>query len=404
MPSPPQPKPPSPPRARHPAPPPPFTVPIPPLPAKFALAEVAPTPAPPSPGAASVQLDHAHYRNAVHEVQSVLYGGRGRDREEIERVVAQLYDGGAAFENPLTLARGRTAIGDMFALLALVPGTMWSEMGDVTEAAGYDGNRLLVFTHTLHISLLPFLDSENVPYLPGMSTSTPSLRRSYSFFSLPSTPYPQTPSASHPSLDPATPTNDPDGGAGPPTPGIFTKTVPAFTQTRWPAQSLLAALNPRSIASALTTLHLKLHTRLLFNEDGRIIAHEDLWGIKELVEGVFPIAGHLYAVNRQGIAWVAGMASRALLGRKDKPKDEESQALEQRKDRDLEKAFVTPPAFRRDSLALPPSATSSPLQAKGTVLSGGLGGGALDGPPTLPSNGLGLVDAKAVPTTMAEEE
>ncbi|GEM06494.1 hypothetical protein Rt10032_c01g0511 [Rhodotorula toruloides] len=268
----------------------------------------------------------AYFRQAVSEVQSVLYGGRGRDRDEIARVVGELYDGGAIFENPLTLARGKEAIADMFALLALVPGTMWSEMGDLTESrSAYDGNRLMVFTHTLHISLLPSLDSEDVPRV-GAATATPSMRRSYSFFSLPSTPYPQTPSSSYPSCPPETPANETAH------PGIFSKTHPAFAaRDRWPSTSLLSALNPRTIASALTTLHLKLHTRLLFNEEGRIIAHEDLWGLKELVEGVFPIVGHLYAVNRQGIGWLAGLASRTLLKKQppstSEAKDEEARLL-----------------------------------------------------------------------------
>ncbi|KPV78617.1 uncharacterized protein RHOBADRAFT_51064 [Rhodotorula graminis WP1] len=259
-------------------------------------------------------LSTQHYRDAVDDVQSVLYGGRGRDRDEISRVVGDLYDSGATFENPLTLARGRDAVSDMFALLALVPGTMWSEMGDLTESrSAYDGNRLVVFTHTLHISLLPSLDSDAAAHAHAASSSTgaahPSLRRSISFFSLPSTPYPQTPSSA-----------TMNGGAGPETPGaasegIFSKTHPALGgRDRWPSASVLSMLSPRAIASALTTLHLKLHTRLLFNEEGRITAHEDLWGVKELVEGVFPVVGHLYAVNRQGLGWLARIASRTLLG------------------------------------------------------------------------------------------
>ncbi|GAA5890291.1 hypothetical protein JCM8208_002768 [Rhodotorula glutinis] len=261
-------------------------------------------------------LSAQHYRDAVDDVQSVLYGGRGRDRDEISRVVGDLYDSGATFENPLTLARGRDAVSDMFALLALVPGTMWSEMGDLTESrSAYDGNRLVVFTHTLHISLLPSLDSDAAAHAHHAASSSsgaaahPSLRRSISFFSLPSTPYPQTPSSATMN----------GGGAGPDTPGghegIFSKTHPALGgRDRWPSASVLSMLSPRAIASALTTLHLKLHTRLLFNEEGRITAHEDLWGVKELVEGIFPVVGHLYAVNRQGLGWLARIASRTLLG------------------------------------------------------------------------------------------
>ncbi|GAA5902179.1 hypothetical protein JCM6882_006722 [Rhodosporidiobolus microsporus] len=344
---------------------------------------------PPSAHSSTFHPSGQYYRNAVHEVHSVLYSQKGRDREEIARVVGELYDAGACFENPLTLCRGRQAIGDMFALLALVPGTMWSEMGDITDSQGYDGNRLYVFTHTLHISLLPFLDSENAPVLPGTSAATPSMRRSYSFFSLPATPYAQTPSAQHASLN-----EDDDDDASP---GIFSKTHPSFPNTRWPSTSLLSLLNPRTIASSLTTLHLKLHTRLLFNEEGRIIAHEDLWGLKELVEGVFPVVGHLYAINRQGLAWAAGLASRTLLGSRKAPLNsaaEEQKHLLSDKERDLEAGYPRTPERQLPPLSLSSSSRPS-VRSLFPDLTGG--GASLEPPRALPSNGLGLVEQKAVP-------
>lgn len=43
----------------------------------------------------------------------------------------------AVFENPLSLAKGREAIGDLFGLLALVPGVSWSELGDITESHNF---------------------------------------------------------------------------------------------------------------------------------------------------------------------------------------------------------------------------------------------------------------------------
>ncbi|GAA5862771.1 hypothetical protein JCM8547_006540 [Rhodosporidiobolus lusitaniae] len=368
---------------------------------------LAQPPAPPSPSSTTFDLSPHYFRNAVHEVQSVLYGGRGRDHAEIERVVGQLYATGAAFENPLTLARGKDAIKDMFALLALVPGTMWSEMGDVTESVGFDGNRLLIFTHTLHISLLPFLDSENARHFPGTTTATPSMRRSYSFFSLPATPFAQTPSATHASIDD---NNDQDSTS--PTSGLYSKTHPAFSATRWPSTSLLSLLNPKTIASSLTTLHVKLHTRLLFNEDGRIIGHEDLWGVKELVEGIFPVVGHLYSLNRQGLAWAAGLASRTLLGSSSGGNDKKAleAAKAKEKERDLEAAYGSaaadrgsPQGFRQQIKVLHPDLTLS---------AAALAGRGLEAPRELPSsNGLGLVDSpavpgetrRAVPTTMQED-
>lgn len=93
------------------------------------------------------------------EVHSVLYGGRGKDREEICELVKEAYEGGAsesgcafgrvagvkradwspfaAFENPVTVAKGRQQIADVFCLLGLVPGSLWSELGDICESPSY---------------------------------------------------------------------------------------------------------------------------------------------------------------------------------------------------------------------------------------------------------------------------
>ncbi|KAK4058121.1 hypothetical protein OIO90_000860 [Microbotryomycetes sp. JL221] len=231
-----------------------------------------------------------YHRNAVLEVQNVLYGGRNTSREQIAALVNDLYDENATFENPLTLAKGRQSICEMFALLALVPGAMHSELGDVAEAHGYDGVFMAVLQHTLHIAFLPFLDPDaHLQY----SSPHSSIHRSFSFFSLPATPYAQ---------------NSP-----PATGGIFSKTRPAGV-SRYPLSRFLGKLSPRNIASNLSTIHLKLHTKLVFNEQGKVIEHEDTWGLKEIVEGVFPVLGTVYALQRQGMAYLGGMASRSLLG------------------------------------------------------------------------------------------
>ncbi|GAA6007642.1 hypothetical protein JCM11491_003908 [Sporobolomyces phaffii] len=244
-------------------------------------------------------LKASHWRDSVVDVQAGLYGQKGRDRE---RVIEERYDSGAIFENPLTLVKGRDAIGDLFGLLALVPGVSWSELGDVTESHSFDGHRNMAFTHVLHLELLPFLRSEHVQSF-GDSAPTPSRRRAFSVFSLPGTPFPQTPTASIRESFFGTPTSD----------GIFSKTHPAISVSG--LTTLLSLLNPKVIASTLTTLHLKLHTRLVFNEEGRIISHEDTWGLKELVEGLFPLGGFVYGLNRQGLGWAAGLISRRLVGR-----------------------------------------------------------------------------------------
>ncbi|POY72010.1 hypothetical protein BMF94_5019 [Rhodotorula taiwanensis] len=389
-------------------------------------------------GAASTspQLSAAYFRRAVHRVHDVLYGGRGKDRTEIDNVVRELYDTGAAFENPLTLARGKPAIADMFALLALVPGSMWSEMGEVTHShSAFDGSRLVVFSHTLHISLLSFLERESAPPCGGggrggggggstatgggRTPATPSRQRSYSFFSLPGTPFPQTPSAQYGDDGKS------EAGGGEYSPGIFSKSYAAMTaRDRWPAASLLRALSPRAIASSLATLHLKLHTRLVFNEEGRIIAHEDMWGLKEIVEGVFPLGAHLYSVNRQGLGWIASIASRILVPKPleaattSAATEEVTQAAAKRRleaawdeecppDRGRDRDRAAPTTTAQDSLAryhqaLMMSAASAPQQPHRKLMNPFPAYGT-DNPDAFGA-ALGLdVGQRAKPTTMEDE-
>lgn len=100
-----------------------------------------------------------------------------------------------------------------------------------------------------------------------------------------------------------------------PLPGSpFSRTHPVTGKSSalWPIRALVSALNPLSVLSSLTTFHLKLHTRLRFNEQGKIIQHEDIWGIKEAVEGLFPILHHLYELHRRGVGHVATGTSRFL--------------------------------------------------------------------------------------------
>ncbi|SGY34882.1 BQ5605_C002g01695 [Microbotryum silenes-dioicae] len=234
----------------------------------------------------------SYYRSTVVEVQSTLYGGKDRSRDDITAFVMECYDANAVFENPLTLATGHSAIAEMFSLLHVVPGLMVSEMGDIAESHGYDGNRLVVMEHVLHVQFLPFLDPNHAYLVHSPSSAT--LQRSHSFFSLPTTPHPQS---------------TPDSAGS-----IFSKTRSAGDGNVSPIGQILSSLSPRNLAVTLTTLHLRLHTRLLFNEHGKIIRHEDTWGIKEMVEGIFPIVGHVYELQRRGLGALAGVAARTLAG------------------------------------------------------------------------------------------
>lgn len=175
--------------------------------------------------------------------------------------------------------------------------------------------------HTLHISFLPFLD--RAPFV----------------HSIPSTPYPLETS---PALDSPTESSGVDPAVSTPLPResefefepepepeaepkpIHEPLAPIRHRAvsepgGWPIFQLYSYFtrmtNPLALLSNLTTIQLKFHTRLQFNEQGRITSHEDTWGIKELVEGVFPIAAGLYGFNRRLVGSVAAVTGSVLFRR-----------------------------------------------------------------------------------------
>lgn len=145
-------------------------------------------------------------------------------------------------------------------------------------------------THTLHISLFPSLDS-SIP--PADSTSHPS----HPFYtSHPATPLAQT-----------TPTGTSRTGL----PYSYTHLAAPTTRT-WPILSLLSHFGPKKIVSALTSFSLKIHTKLVINETGKIVLHEDIWGLKETIEGFVPLVGTLYSLNRASMGYFSSFLARNL--------------------------------------------------------------------------------------------
>ncbi|KAI5481534.1 hypothetical protein MNV49_004291 [Pseudohyphozyma bogoriensis] len=248
-------------------------------------------------------------RSVVVELHGVLYGGRGRDRRAIQELVSEAYDSSAselnlsfAFENPATSARGQEQITDLFCLLGLVPGEMWTELGEICESQSYDGTRTIIIQHTIYLTLLPGLDAQ--------AHSTPTFGTNFQSFysySAPQTPYSTEPNTPGPEFQFATQTHTVEASEG---------------ASSWPLASLLSKLGPKAVARRLTTVHLKLHSRLVFNELGKIIQHEDTWGLKELIESL-PLAGTVYAFNRTALGYLASTASKVLLRKPDIEDDPE---------------------------------------------------------------------------------
>jgi hypothetical protein len=61
----------------------------------------------------------------------------------------------------------------------------------------------------------------------------------------------------------------------------------------------------------LSTIKLKIHTKFIFNEDGKITLHQDTIGIKEIVESI-PLVSTVYALNRAGFGYFASFVAKTL--------------------------------------------------------------------------------------------
>ncbi|GAA97112.1 uncharacterized protein L969DRAFT_96993 [Mixia osmundae IAM 14324] len=249
------------------------------------------------------------YRATLAEIHQVLYSGSSVEREDIIETVERCYETAAVFENPLTRAEGKQSIADQFQLLALLPGTVWSELNDVCERESFDGNRVLLLSHTLNLALLPSMhEALNGNY--GVRYANPS--------------YPPTPWSS---MTPATRT---------PAPG--TPIRASFAEFRspeheeapmaarpWPIRAAVSLFHPKRIVSALTSVQLKVVTRLEFNEAGRITFHEDTWGIKEAIEGLIPVIGSVYYFERKLAGVLSSGLSRVLFRTRPLEEDTASQ-------------------------------------------------------------------------------
>lgn len=159
-----------------------------------------------------------------------------------------------------------------------------------------DGGRTIHMTQTLHLTLFPSLNPDAIPLHSTQHPSHPL------YSSAPPTPHAQGSFAFNP-LTTLT--------------SIYTTSVPNHNhhKSQWPLFTLLSNLKPLSILSTLTTFQIKLFTKLILNEQGKIVSHEDTWGIKETLEGFVPVLGYVYELNRNALGFTAGLVSRALFGK-----------------------------------------------------------------------------------------
>ncbi|PLW13796.1 hypothetical protein PCASD_22205 [Puccinia coronata f. sp. avenae] len=224
------------------------------------------------------------YQQAIVEIYECLYQlQRERTHSQEAQVVdciSKWYELNAVFENPFTRASGIHAIIAQFSLMSLIPGRIWSELGDICESEDYNtgGGADAV---PVGAADAVWRDAESRGAVPGVPCGDSSAD------------------------------GGGDGGAcdAPPT---FTGVVAGggkWRGTTWPLRWLVSHLSPRTVGQKLARLDLKLSTRLHFNEQARIVSHEDIWGLKELLEFAAPaLLAQLYSAQR----WLVGQAANLL--------------------------------------------------------------------------------------------
>lgn len=99
---------------------------------------------------------------------------------------------------------------------------------------------------------------------------------------------------------------------------IVRPTMPAEALTpHWSAQGLgrssvrnflWGIFHPRAVLKHLCTIHLRLMSRLEFNDEGHIVRHEDTWGLRETIEGTIPFASLIYSLERRIVGHICSFA------------------------------------------------------------------------------------------------
>ncbi|KAH9464340.1 hypothetical protein H4Q26_012458 [Puccinia striiformis f. sp. tritici PST-130] len=254
------------------------------------------------------------YQQAIIEIYESLYQFQRErnDSQEAQVVdcISKWYELNAVFENPFTRAVGIQAIVNQFSLMSFLPGQIWSELGDICESEDYNGNRVVIFSHTLHFDLLGSTD---------LNSSTTGMQTPY--LSVPVTPHgggtPGTMmNTRYPSFQSAIYARMGSTSSGPQSTTLSQRLKATRSgresETTWPLYWLISHLSPSQIKNNLFKFDLKLATRLQFNEQARIVTHDDIWGLKELLEFLSPnIFTKFYSFQR----WLVGQSADFLSSR-----------------------------------------------------------------------------------------
>lgn len=230
-------------------------------------------------------------RASALELHDLIYGSGTAlslaNSEGARAALDKLYEPDAVYSNPLLTASSGDVIKDIHSLLHqftavsvptpfslfgrylkradglkwLTVAKLWSEVGEVLESDVYDGHRRVVIEHTVYLLLLPDIfppDSAPPADSLALHTSASSISLSDTNFS----GGPNTNSGgAHPSL----------GGAA------------------------------RMLTTLARQISLPVHTRLSFNDSGRITHHQDIWDVKDVL-ALIPGVGMMQWVGSRVLA------------------------------------------------------------------------------------------------------
>ena len=271
--------------------------------------------APPSPSTLT---------DIILTLHSSLYSEK-RSTPELREIMQRYYESSAGaspltvFSSPLVTVHGRERIVDQFVLAFAIPTlNVASELRDIIcSDFEFDGTRAGIIDHTIRVTFFPsiFGGSEspmstaattgNVtphPFADTMydnaSPIPPAFPRSRTYSSGGWSARPRTPrsaAGATPNFrSNASPYNDKILSAG-----IVATPLPLdLGSQRWSAEglgrtsvwvALARLLNPKRLLRTALTFDLRVLSRLEFNEAGRIVRHEDIWSLREFLEGFFPL-------------------------------------------------------------------------------------------------------------------
>jgi len=159
---------------------------------------------------------------------------------------------------------------------------VWSEVGEVMESDVYDGHRKVIIEHTVYLLFFPdFLAPESIP------THSDPLR-----FSTNTSPY----TSLTPTPGDTTPTSYQNPSSS------LSLYSHANNHHHYTSQKHTLSSTARTLLSLCRRVALPVHTRLMFNDSGRVVHHQDVWDVKDIMRIMIPGMGAMQWVGSRLLA------------------------------------------------------------------------------------------------------